>query len=305
MQAKETETTPTIVVRCRDKVLDCTPGLSSGALVMGILNVTPDSFSDGGKYLSPDAALLRAEEMVEQGVDIIDVGGESSRPTGKTYGEGARPITPHEEMRRVAPVIKGIVTRFPSVLVSVDTYKPDVAKAAMEAGAHMINDITGLRYSSDIARVAADAGAALILMHSVGTPGALPHDTEHKDVIDTVTRSLTESLARAKEAGATEIILDPGFGFGKSVVDNLRLIRNLDQLSSLHRPLLLGISRKSTIATVLGGQDNPPPPEERLFGTLGATVVAVMRGASIIRTHDIRQTVETLKVVAAITHAGE
>jgi dihydropteroate synthase len=269
MQAKETETTPTIVVRCRDKVLDCTPGLSSGALVMGILNVTPDSFSDGGKYLSPDAALLRAEEMVEP------------------------------------PVIKGIVTRFPSVLVSVDTYKPDVAKAAMEAGAHMINDITGLRYSSDIARVAADAGAALILMHSVGTPGALPHDTEHKDVIDTVTRSLTESLARAKEAGATEMILYPGFGFGKSVVDNLRLIRNLDQLSSLHRPLLLGISRKSTIATVLGGQDNPPPPEERLFGTLGATVVAVMRGASIIRTHDIRQTVETLKVVAAITHAGE
>lgn len=270
---------------------------------MGILNVTPDSFSDGGRYLRPDAAIARAEEMIAQGAAIIDVGGESSRPTGKTYGEGARPITAAEEIRRVTPVIKGIISRFPDVLVSVDTYKPDVASAAMDAGAHIINDITGLRFSTDVGRVAAEADAGLILMHSVGTPGALPHDVEHDDVIATVRQSLEVSLNSAHEVGAENLFIDPGFGFGKSLSDNLRLIKNLEDLDDLGRPIMLGISRKSTIASVLAGQGDPPPPDKRLFGALGATALAVLNGAAIIRTHDIRETVEMLMLLGAIQNA--
>ena len=288
------------VVKCRDRMLDCSPGMARGAHVMGILNVTPDSFSDGGRYLRPDAAFARAEEMFEQGATMIDVGGESSRPTGKTYGEGARPITASEEIRRVAPIIEGIVLRLPDVFVSVDTYKPEVAAAAVDAGAHIINDITGLRFSPEVGRVAARANAGLILMHSVGTPGALPHDVEHEDVIGTVRQSLQTSLDRAHEAGAQNIILDPGFGFGKSVADNLRLIQHLAELEDLGRPILLGISRKSTIASVIAREGEPPPPDQRLFGTLGATALAVLNGAAIIRTHDIRETVEMLAVLGAI-----
>lgn len=290
----------THVVTCRDRVLDCTPGRKPRVHVMGILNVTPDSFSDGGKYLRRDAAFDRAQEMLEQGASIIDVGGESSRPTGRTYGEGARPITSSEEIRRVAPIIEGIVLRFPDVIVSVDTYKPDVAAAAVDAGAHIINDITGLRYSADVGRVAAQSGAGLIVMHSVGTPGALPHDVEHEDVLGTVRHSLEESLSRAEEVGADNVIIDPGFGFGKSVGDNLRLIKNLIELHDLGRPILLGISRKSTIASVLAGDGEPPAPDQRLFGTLGATAMAVLNGAAIVRTHDIRETVEMLTVLGAI-----
>jgi dihydropteroate synthase len=287
-------------VACRDRVLDCTPGTNGRAHVMGILNVTPDSFSDGGKYLRPEAAFARAGEMFEQGASIVDVGGESSRPTGKTYGEGARPITASEEIRRVAPIIEGIVLRFPGLLVSVDTYKPEVAAAAVDAGAHIINDITGLRFSTEVGRVAASAGAGLILMHSVGTPGALPHDVEHDDVIGTVRQSLQTSIDRAHEVGADNIVVDPGFGFGKSVADNLRLIKRLGELQELGRPILMGISRKSTVASVLAREGKPPPPDQRLFGTLGATALAVLNGAAIIRTHDIRGTVEMLAVLGAI-----
>ncbi len=304
MKRQEVSTTTTpLVISCRGRKLDCTPGIATGAHVMGILNVTPDSFSDGGRYLRPEAALERAAEMVAQGAAMIDVGGESSRPTGKTYGEGARPITPKEEIRRVVPVIEGIVSRFPSVLVSVDTYKPDVARAAMDAGAHIINDITGLRFSSDLGQVAAEAGAALVVMHSVGTPGALPHDVAHEDIIATVTQSLDESLARAAEAGVENIILDPGFGFGKSVGDNLQLLQRLGELTARQRPILVGISRKSTVASVLEKDGKIPAPEQRLFGTLGATAVAVLNGATIVRTHDIRETAEALKLIGAIRNA--
>jgi dihydropteroate synthase len=295
--------TSTYVVQCRDRELDCRPGNPSGAHVMGILNITPDSFSDGGKYLRPGPAVARAEEMIAEGAAIIDVGGESSRPTGKAYGDGARPITPAEEIRRVTPVIEGITKRFPQVIVSVDTYKPEVASAAMDAGAHIVNDITGLRFSTDVGRVAAEAGAGLIVMHSVGAPGALPHNAEHEDVIGTVRQSLELSLARAHAVGADNIIVDPGFGFGKSAGDNLRLIKSLRLLTDLGRPIMLGISRKSTIGRVLAGEGELPPPERRLFGALGATAHAVLSGASIIRTHDIRETVEMLMLLNAIQHA--
>ncbi len=293
----------TYEIHCRGRTLQLGPGAHGGAVVMGILNVTPDSFADGGRYLRVESALRRVDEMAEEGARIVDVGGESSRPRGKTYGEGARPITIEEEVRRVIPVIERIADGFPELLISVDTYKPEVAEAAVAAGAHMVNDITGGRYTKETARVAATGGAALIVMHSVGTPGALPHETEHDDVIATVRTSLQASLEAAGAAGVRDVIVDPGFGFGKSVSDNLRLIRELDRLADLHRPILIGISRKSTIGKVLAVNGRPADVDERLFGTLGATAVAVMNGASIVRTHDIRPTVELLRLIAEIANS--
>ncbi len=290
-------------INCRDRTLRIGPSSPDGVVVMGILNVTPDSFADGGRYLRPENALRRVDEMVDQGATMVDVGGESSRPRGKTYGQGARPITAEEEIRRVVPIIERIADSFPELIISVDTYKPDVAEAALTAGAHIVNDITGGRYTEETAKVAARAGAALIVMHSVGTPGALPQETQHDDVIATVRTSLQASLAVATAAGARDVIVDPGFGFGKSVGDNLRLIRELDKLADLQRPILIGISRKSTIGLVLAVDGQPADVEKRLYGTLGATAVAVMNGASIVRTHDIRPTVDLLRVVAEIANS--
>ncbi len=290
-------------IDCRGRSLQLGPGTPGGALVMGILNVTPDSFVDGGRYLRVDRALRRVDTMAEEGARIVDIGGESSRPRGKTYGEGARPITSEEEIRRVVPVIERIADGFPELIISVDTYKPDVAQAALAAGAHMVNDITGGRYTTETAQVAAKAHAPLIVMHSVGTPGALPHETEHDDVVATVRESLEASLETALAAGVHDIVIDPGFGFGKSVGDNLRLIRELGRLADLQRPILIGISRKSTIGQVLAVNGQPADIEGRLFGTLGATAVAVMNGASIVRTHDIRPTVELLRLIAEIANS--
>ncbi len=250
-----------------------------------------------------DAALHRVEEMVHEGATVVDVGGESSRPTGRTYGEGARPITNDEEVRRVVPVVEAIVSRFPDTFVSVDSYKPPVIRAALDAGAHIINDITGLRYNVETAEIAAAAGAPLIVMHSVGTPGALPQEVEHANVVETVRGSLTRSVDLARGAGVADVIVDPGFGFGKSVVDNLRLLKHVDQFSDLAGPVMVGISRKSTIGQVLerGGIIADVP--DRLFGTLGATATAVLNGASIVRTHDIQATADLLRVVTAIANS--
>lgn len=285
------------VLDCRGRTLDCRPGLDQGAHVMGILNVTPDSFSDGGEFLALDDALRRTETMLEEGAVLIDVGGESSRPRGSVYGEGADTVAADAEKHRVLPVIEGIVKRFPEALISVDTYKPDVARATLEAGAHIINDITGLRYYPEMATVCAEAGAPLIVMHSLGRPGAMPHEHAYDDVVDDVRASLEQSVRTADEAGVRHVVVDPGFGFGKTVAENLRLIAETDVFLGLGRPVLVGISRKSTIGAVLGRPDAPAPIGERLYGTLGATAVAVLRGATIVRTHDVRPTVELLHVI--------
>lgn len=266
---------------------------------MGILNVTPDSFSDGGRFEKVEAALRRAEAMLEEGAEILDIGGESTRPRGKTYGEGAEAVSAEEEQRRVLPVIDAIARRFPEALLSIDTYKPAVARAALEAGAHLINDITGLRLFPEMAQVAAAAAAPLILMHSLGRPGDLPHEHAYTDVVADVKASLAQSIARAEAAGVQHIVIDPGFGFGKTPHENLRLLNEVDTLLGLNRPVLVGISRKSTIGTILGDADKPLPVEERLFGTLGATSAAVLRGATLVRTHDVRPTVELLRVFGA------
>lgn len=273
---------------------------------MGILNVTPDSFSDGGRYADPSDALRRVEMMLTEGAILIDVGGESSRPRGRVYGDGADAVGEDEEKRRVLPVVEAIAAHFPEALVSVDTYKGTVAEAALAAGAHIVNDITGLRYDDGTAQAAARYGAPLIVMHSLGRPGAMPHAHRYDDVVAEVRASLADSADTAEAVGVRDIVLDPGFGFGKTASENLRLIANTDAFLQLGRPILVGISRKSTIGAVLGSAEAPVPVDERLFGSLGATAVAVLGGASIVRTHDVRATADFLRVLTAtVDHAME
>jgi dihydropteroate synthase len=258
---------------------------------MGILNVTPDSFSDGGQYVTVEEAVSRTAEMLSEGASIIDVGGESTRP-------GADPVTEAEERDRVVPVIEALSDRFPEALLSIDTYKPDVAWAALTAGADIVNDVTGLRHQPEMAEVAAEADAPLVVMHSAGEPGDLTRPRDYDDVTAQVRDALAQSVETAAQAGVEQIVIDPGFGFGKSNEDNLRLINEVDELLTLNRPVLMGVSRKSTIGATLGTPENPAPVSDRLHGSLGATAVAVMRGATIVRTHDVAPTVKMLKVLS-------
>lgn len=284
---------------CRGLRLNCMPGREAAPHVMGILNITPDSFSDGGRFLDPDEALRRAETIVAEGARIIDIGGESTRPRGRAYGVGAEVVGQDEEIRRVVPVVEAVVRRFPEAIVSVDTYKPDVARRGLEAGAHMINDVTGLRLSDEMARVVAASGAPLVVMHSLGRPGEMPHDHVYEDVVSDVVTSLRESIQRAEAAGVRQVVVDPGFGFGKTPEENLTLLRELRAFRTLGRTVLVGVSRKSTIGAVLGSAEDPRPVDGRLFGTLGATAVAALAGAAIIRTHDVAETVDFLQVLKA------
>jgi dihydropteroate synthase len=286
---------------CRGRLLDVRPGQ---AHVMGILNATPDSFSDGGRHLDRDDALRRTEAMLDEGAALIDVGGESTRPRGSVYGEGAAVVDADEEKRRVLPIIAAIAERFPEAIVSVDTYKGEVAEAALEAGAHVVNDISGARDGDGTARAAARFGAPLVVMHALGRPGALPHHHTYGDVVEDVKASLAASTQTAEAAGVRHVIVDPGFGFGKSATENLRLMGRVDAFLTLGRPVLVGISRKSTIGAVLGSAEAPTVVGDRLFGTLGATAVAVLRGASIVRTHDVRATAEMLTVLTATVEAA-
>jgi len=267
---------------------------------MGILNVTPDSFADGGRYVARDAAIRRVDDMVAEGVDIVDVGGESTRPRGKTYGSGATPVSAKDEIERVVPVIREATRRHPRLTVSIDTYKSDVARAALDAGACMINDVTGARFDPDIASAAAEGEIPLVLMHSVGNPGSMPHATAYEDVVADVRRSLEESISVALQRGVRSIIVDPGFGFGKRVTENLELIGRLGEFSDLGRPILIGISRKSSIGSVLSDTDDPVPVQDRLFGSLGAAAAAIMQGAAILRVHDVGATRDVARVVDAI-----
>ena len=283
--------------------LNCTPYLLHGAHVMGILNVTPDSFSDGGRYTTVNAALRHAETMLQEGAAIIDIGGESTRPGGQTYGEGAAAVAENMERERVLPVIEALGRTFPDAILSIDTYKPLVARDALSAGAHIINDITGLRLYPEMAEVAASCNAPLILMHSLGKPGEMPHEHTFTNVTQEVYDDLTQAIDTAKSAGVNQIIIDPGFGFGKSPRENMRLIKDLGQFLKMGFPILAGVSRKSTIGVYLGDGDQPVPVSDRLNGTLGVTAAAVINGATIIRTHDVRPTVELLKTLGGVMNA--
>lgn len=253
--------------------------------VMGILNVTPDSFSDGGKWNDRDRALRHVEEMLAEGADIIDVGGESTRP-------GYTLLPEEEEIARVVPVIEAVKKAF-DVPVSLDTYKSKVASAGIAAGADLINDIWGLKYDEDMAEVIARSGLPCCLMHN-------RKSTDYRSFIDDVTRELGESLQLAEKAGIAgeRIILDPGIGFGKTREQNLEILHHLDALRKLGYPLLLGCSRKSVIGLTLD-----LPVEQRLEGTLVTTVIGVMNGCMFVRVHDVKENVRAVKMTEAILNA--
>lgn len=254
--------------------------------VMGILNVTPDSFSDGGKWIQRDKALKHVEEMLNEGMDIVDIGGESTRP-------GYTQISEEEEIQRVVPVIEAVKQNF-DVPISLDTYKAKVASAGITAGADLINDIWGLKYERNMAQVIAESGVACCLMHN-------RKEMNYENFMQDVAADLQESIALAKQAGISEdkIILDPGVGFAKSYDNNLEVIHSLEQLKSLGYPLLLGTSRKSVIGLALD-----LPASERVEGTLVTTVFGVLKGCAFVRVHDIKENVRAIRMAEAILQGG-
>lgn len=254
-------------------------------LVMGIVNVTPDSFSDGGCYRQVEAAVRHAQRLVAEGADIIDIGGESTRPYGNNH-----PITAQEEMDRVLPVLERLIGEI-GVPISLDTYKPATAEAALKMGVHMINDVWGLQQDVAMAAVVAKYQVPLIVMHNQEQPG-------YHDLLGEVSRFLLESIRIAEQAGIAKsnIIIDPGIGFGKTRTDNIKLIRHLRQLEKLACPILLGTSRKAFIGTTLGGL----PPAERVEGTAATVAVGIANGADIVRVHDVKEMVRVARMTDAL-----
>ena len=257
--------------------------------IMGVLNRTPDSFSDGGRFTGLDAALAQVERMVREGADLLDVGGESTRP-------GADEVSVQEELDRVLPLMEGIRARFPTP-ISIDTSKPEVMRAAAAAGAAMINDVYALRRPGAL-EAAAASGVSLCLMHMQGEPRTMQREPHYGDVTLEVKAFLQDRAQAALDAGVPRdrILLDPGFGFGKNLQHNLTLLRRLPELAALGYPLLVGLSRKSMIGTLLGGKSV----EERMQGSVAAALVAVQNGASILRVHDVGPTLDALRVMSAI-----
>ena len=267
--------------------------LSSRTHLMGILNVTPDSFSDGGNFFRLDDAVGQGIKMAEEGADIIDVGGESTRPRSE-------PVAIEEELSRVIPVIEALSKEI-DIPVSIDTYKSEVAKKALDAGAEMINDISALRFDPKMKEVAAEYQVPIVLMHIQGTPKNMQENPYYEDVIKEIIEYSKESIQLAKDAGIKEenIIIDPGIGFGKRLEDNLNILKNLKKFSILNCPILIGPSRKSFIGRILD-----LPVEERLEGSLAALAVSIMNGANIARVHDVKESKRVAGLVDAVLKAN-
>ncbi|MEW6095277.1 MAG: dihydropteroate synthase [bacterium] len=276
---------------CGDYQLD----LGKRTFIMGILNVTKDSFSDGGLYDKPDNALIRAFEMKEEGADIIDIGGESTRP-------GATPCTVEEELKKVLPVVKRLFNEKIDLPISIDTYKSEVAKACLEEGAHIINDISALRFDANMAEVVASYKVPVVLMHIQGTPQDMQQNPQYKCVVSEIILYLQQRINAAIDAGIDKekIIIDPGIGFGKTVEHNLEILRRLREFKSLGRPILIGTSRKSLIGKVLD-----LPVDKRLEGTAATVAVSILNGANIIRVHDVKEMRQVAKMVDAIMRSRE
>jgi dihydropteroate synthase len=255
--------------------------------LMGVVNVTPDSFSDGGQYLDPAAAIRHGEKLVGDGAEILDVGGESTRP-------GAEPVEAAEELRRVEPVVAGLAGK---ATVSIDTSKAAVAAAAIDAGASIVNDVTALRGDGEMAALCAERGVGVVLMHMPGSPRTMQDDPRYDDVVDAVKAFLAERTEAGVAAGIAEerIWLDPGIGFGKTLDHNLELLRRLSELRELGRPLVIGTSRKSFIGRVDGS-----PVDERLGGTIASSVLAAAEGAEVLRVHDVAEVAQALEVSEAV-----
>jgi dihydropteroate synthase len=255
---------------------------------MGILNVTPDSFSDGGLYLDAEAAIAHGREMVAEGADLVDVGGESTRP-------GAEEVPADEELRRTVPAVAGLAAE--GIAVSIDTSKAAVAQAALDAGAGMVNDVTALRADPKLARLCAERGCEVVLMHMQGTPRTMQADPTYADVVDDVRAFLAERIEEATTAGIAEerIWVDPGIGFGKTVEHNTELLRRLGELRDLGRPIAIGTSRKSFIGKLTGREV-----EDRIGGSIASNVLALRAGAEMLRVHDVRDTAQAVRIAEAI-----
>jgi len=289
--------------------------LGKRTLVMGVVNVTPDSFSDGGKFADPENAVTHALKLLEEGADIIDVGGVSTRPGAKVAGDGLAsasaatpahaPVSEQEELSRVIPVIKGLKKEKPGALISIDTYRAPVARAAVEAGAEIVNDVSGLRWDRAMAKTIAELKCGVVMMHMRGRPEEWRNLPPVGDAVLLVKRELKSWAEDAVLAGIkrNHIVLDPGFGFGKKFEENYPMIARFEQFQSLGFPLLVGTSRKSFIGRTLAHNGNDAPPERRLFGTLATQTALILKGAHIIRTHDVREAVEAARVSDAIVIA--
>jgi dihydropteroate synthase len=278
-----------MIWRARQQTLS----LERQAQLMAVLNITPDSFSDGGAFFEPEQAVKQARRLVAEGAAILDIGGESTRP-------GADPVPLEEELRRVLPVVRELHREFPEVILSIDTYKAETARQAIEAGADIINDITALRGDPEMVKVVKETGAGVVLMHMQGTPKTMQTAPHYRDVVAEVTNFLEERRTFACNHGVEfdRIALDPGFGFGKRDQDNVRLIRRLNAVAALGSPTVVGISRKSTLARLSG--EPKLPFSERLWPTVAATCLLRLGGAQVLRVHDVQANLEALRMTEAI-----
>ncbi|HWX91316.1 MAG TPA: dihydropteroate synthase [Terriglobales bacterium] len=283
--------------------------LGKRTLVMGVVNVTPDSFSDGGQFLDREKAVEHALRLLDEGADIIDVGGESTRPGAKvSSGEGskkaeaAKTVTEKEELERVIPVITQLKEKRAKAVVSIDTYKANVARAAVAAGAEIVNDVSAFRWDAKMAKTVAELKCGVVLMHMRGRPEEWRTLPRASDILVIVKRELRQFADAAGMAGVKRerIVLDPGFGFGKNFEENYPLLRGLDELSQLRYPLLVGVSRKSFIGRMLARGGKDAPIDGRLYGTIATETAAILKGAHVIRTHDVRACVEAVRVADVV-----
>jgi dihydropteroate synthase len=301
--------------------------LGKRTLIMGIVNVTPDSFSDGGQFLDRDQAVAQAERLLEEGADILDIGGESTRPGARVDAGGSKPaegkkgpaanlkagapavnapaVSAEEELKRVLPVIAELKKKYPAAVLSVDTYKADVARAAAGAGAEIVNDVSGFRWDARMAKTVAELKCGAVLMHMRGRPEEWRTLPPPGDLVLLVKRELKEWAEKAVLAGVRRerIVLDPGFGFGKSFDENYPLLGRFSELQAAGFPLLAGTSRKSFIGRTLGRDGKDVPPDGRLYGTLATQTALILKGAHILRTHDVKAAVEAARVADAILQA--
>jgi dihydropteroate synthase len=275
--------------------------LGERTLVMGVVNVTPDSFSDGGKFFCADKAVAHALRLLDEGADLVDVGGESTRP-GAHAGTAAAAVSADEELARVLPVIECLRRERPAALVSVDTYKAEVARAAVAAGAEIVNDVSGLTWDDAMAKTLAGLACGVLLMHTRGRPDEWKTLPPLADPFGEVRRGLEQSAERAKGAGIARarLVLDPGFGFGKRYDENYPLLERFDELHALGFPLASGTSRKSFLGRLIAKDKEDAPPEARVTASVAAAVISILKGAHIVRVHDVRETVEAARVADAV-----
>lgn len=290
--------------RCTWRLRSRSLELGDKTIIMGVVNVTPDSFSDGGRFFEPERAIEHGLRLLDEGADILDIGGESTRPGASTAGdEAGTPVSEEEECRRVLPVIEGVLHAKPEATISIDTYKAGVARAAVMAGAEIVNDVSAFQWDPQMGAACAELGCGVVLMHTRGKPKDWRTLPAMDDILRTIEHDLANRIQVAFERGVARerIVLDPGFGFGKNFDENLQLLAHFDRLQRLGFPLLAGASRKSFIGRAIEARTaKDAPPSERLYGSVAAMVASILRGAHLVRVHDVRPAVEAAAVADAV-----